>query len=109
MAIDLTKEAGLNPTQLAKLIPSPRTGHASHSSKVVRWITNGVLVNGQRVKLEALRMGGQWVSTAGALHEFGERLAAGKCDGPAMPLPASTSKRRREVERAERTLEHIGI
>ncbi len=109
MPIDLTKEAGLNPTQLAKLIPSPRTGHASHSSKVVRWIVNGVLVNGQCVKLEALRMGGQWVSTAGALHEFGERLALSRSETSPQPLPASTSKRRREVERAERTLEHIGI
>ncbi len=108
MAIDLTKDTGLSPTQAAKLVPS-WAGRPSHPSKIVRWIKVGLTVNGERIKLEALRMGGTWVTTAQALHEFGERLTRAE-QGEDLPCQSiSTTARRREVELAERTLDRVGI
>jgi hypothetical protein len=63
--------------------------------------------NGERVKLEALRLGGRWVSSREALQRFAEALT------PHTDTPASATRtprqRRRASERAARELERLGI
>jgi hypothetical protein len=107
MAIDLTTQRGLNLKQAAKLIPSCRDDRPTHISRLVRWITRGVKdQNGAIVKLEALRLGGQWITTAEAVQAFAERLTPSLSES----AESRTSKgRRKAAERADAELTKIGF
>lgn len=110
MPIDITKDDLKSAGELARHVPG-KNGKASGVGKINRWILRGVSVNGQTVRLEAVRLGGQWMSTLGALHEFAERqtaplLAAASPQG--QPTERSPG-RRKQVEAAERDLERAGI
>src|SRR4051794_23630272 len=79
MPFDLNSEPALTLAQAAKLVPSYRAGRATHVSRLVRWIVNGVrAVDGRIIKLEAMRLGGQWVTSAAALHRFAEAMTPGQ-------------------------------
>jgi hypothetical protein len=123
MPIDLSTERALTLREAAKLIPSSRKGRPTHISRVVRWITEGSRsADGRVVYLEALRLGGHWITSVEAIQRFGEALAlyrstaasAGKQSGLSGPDPRTatartTATRRRSAERAARELERIGI
>jgi hypothetical protein len=64
--------------------------------------------SGQLVKLEALRIGNRWVTSAPALQRFAERLTPATGDAP-IPAPRSPTARQRASERASRELDRIGI
>jgi hypothetical protein len=96
MAIDLHKEAGLDPTQAAPYFGSSRSSKPCHPSKVVRLITRGVLLpDGTRLRLEALRLGCKWVTTVQAITEFGQRLAAARLGGSDQGTVRDTKARRK--------------
>src|SRR3954447_6398168 len=107
MTFDLTSEPALTLSQAAKLVPSYRAGRATHVSRLVRWIVNGVRADdGRVVRLEAMRLGGQWVTSAAALQRFAEAMTPGPVPLAPSQTPAS---RRKAAERAARALDRIGI
>lgn len=91
--------------QIAATLPPARRGKAVTSSCLTRWILNGVRTpDGGRVRLEAIRLAGRWVTTPQALERF---LAAqqGRAPAPAQLVTGRASARRqRESERASEVL-----
>jgi hypothetical protein len=64
---------GIELTDVAKLVPG-------HPSTAWRWITAGAAMpDGTRLKLEAVRCGGRWVTTKAALRRFLAALTAAYC------------------------------
>ncbi len=64
---------------LARTLPGYRGKTAIHPATLFRWITSGVMLpNGARLKLEALRIGGRFVSSQAALSRFFERQTAAR-------------------------------
>jgi hypothetical protein len=62
-------------TEAASRFPGQRGAARLHPATLTRWILKGSKgVNGQRVKLEALRMGSRWLTSAAALARFANAL-----------------------------------
>src|SRR5262249_44864859 len=81
----------------------------THFSTVFRGIMKGVPgPDGQRVRLDALRVGGKWVTTRAALQAFAEATTP-KLDGVATTAPRTAKTRRKAAERAGEELEALGI
>jgi hypothetical protein len=58
-------------TRAAQRIPSTRQGKPVTLSCLLRWVQTGVIgPNGQRIKLEAARLAGKWVTTPAAIRRF---------------------------------------
>jgi hypothetical protein len=80
----------------------------THFSTVYRWVLKGIPgSNGSRVRLEALRLGAEWVTTRSALQRFAEATTPKPAES--VNLPRATSKRRAASEQAEKELEKVGI
>ena len=65
MSIDLEQDQLLTLPQACRMLPrkpSPAT--------LWRWRKSGVVVNGKRIRLECIRVGGQWHTTRAAFSEF---------------------------------------
>jgi hypothetical protein len=78
-------------------------------SCVLRWVIDGVkLPTGDVVRLEAVRLGGRWITSVEALERFADRQTPRLDDTPA-PTPRSPSKRERAATRAANELDRIGI
>lgn len=104
---------GKSVSEVARLIPPFRGGKRGTPSLVTRWITDGVRGLGNaRVRLEAVRLSGRWVTTAGALSRFLQaqqaELPGGDVAVPAGPAP-TRSRRQGQAESAQRALEQLGI
>jgi len=123
-------EAHITLTQAAKLTP----GRPS-TNCLWRWCRRGVIArNGERVRLEHVRIGGKLFTRRSWLEEFGRRLASADSKyfdaepaatateprapaheppaaAPAAPHRRQTSadRRRRRIEDAERRLNALGI
>jgi hypothetical protein len=107
MAINLFTERILSLPQAAKVWPSYQNGKATHVSRLVRALTRGSKdPSGNLIKLEALRLGGQWVTSAEAIQRFAERLTPS--DQSAAPRCTPVA-RRRAAESADSELERLGI
>lgn len=66
-------ETLLSLTDLAKRCPRGRGAgptHCAHRATVLRWVVRGVRVGSARVKLEACRVGGRWVTSEQAYERF---------------------------------------
>jgi hypothetical protein len=76
---------------------------------LLRWVLDGIrTADGLRVRLEAARLGGRWLTTAGALARFAAAQTP-DLDAPAdTPVPRGATQRRRAAERAGRELERAG-
>jgi hypothetical protein len=73
--IDSTKEHLLSLAEATKLIPAARDGKRTHTSTLLRWIVRGTQSpEGKLVRLEAVRFGSRWFTTAEAIRRFSERL-----------------------------------
>jgi hypothetical protein len=107
--IDITTEQPLALADAAKLIPAARGGKRCHLSTILRWIHKGSRgPNGTIVKLEAIRLGGRWLTTRQALLRFAEHLTPRMDDEPRQP-PRGPEGRRRGSERAAAELEKFGL
>jgi hypothetical protein len=107
--IDLSTETTLSLKQAAHISPTGRKGRPTHLSTVWRWILTGAKApDGTLVRLEAVRLGGRWVTSREALQRFAERLTP-RLDTPAPPQPRTVRARERASRRAEKELEKIGI
>lgn len=74
----LLNETTLSLTDACKILPTGRNGSKPHIGTLTRWINDGVTTaDGTNVRLEALRLGGKWVTSKEALQRFAERLTPG--------------------------------
>jgi hypothetical protein len=107
--IDLAIELPLSLADAAKLIPPGRSGKRCHLSTPLRWILKGAkALDGTVVKLEAIRLGGRWITSREALQRFAERLTP-RLDTQPAPTARANSRRRRACERAAAELERRGV
>jgi hypothetical protein len=107
--IDLRTETTMSLDQAARGFPPGRNGKRCHLSTVLRWIRKGAKApNGERVRLEAWRLGGRWLTSKEAIQRFCQRLTP-QLETLAVPTPRSQGKRRRGAERAKKELDRIGI
>lgn len=94
--------------ELAKTLPPHRRGRPVTLSCILRWITDGASApDGTRVRLEAVRMPGGWVSTQGAMRRFFQALTP-RLD-QAHPEIRTPIARQRAMERAAEELSQEGI
>jgi hypothetical protein len=86
----LLAETPLSLTEVCRKLPVGLGGSELHLSTVLRWCTVGVKSpDGTVVRLEAVRVGKRWVTSAEALNRFIDRIT------PTYAKP--TTKRRRAV------------
>jgi len=107
--IDFLKEPLISLCTAAKLLPPSRRGRPVSFQCVLRWIMDGARgPDGERVRLEAVRLGGRWLTSKEALGRFAARLTP-QIGKNAAPAPRTSRQWRRAAERAERELERLGI
>jgi hypothetical protein len=117
--IDLHNETLLGLAEAAARLPWYRRGRPKGKSTVLRprpmtasailrWVLSGVRgPDGKKVKLEANRLGGRWVTSVEALQRFSDRQTPD--ESKQAPTPRSPAARRRASERADRELDELGI
>jgi hypothetical protein len=76
-------------------------------SCIVRWIKQGVRGPNGRVHLEAIRIGGRFLTSVEALERFAAAQTPDLADRP--QLPRTPTARRRASERAAEQLSRIGM
>jgi hypothetical protein len=105
--IDISSEKILPLREAAKLVPSARLGRPCTFQCILRWVLNGTRApDGQNVKLDALRLGGRWITSREALQRFAESLTP----QASPPKPTKTTKQRqRAADKAEAELTRLGI
>jgi hypothetical protein len=102
-------ETTLSLSQAARRLPPGRKGAPVSLACVLRWVLDGSRApDGRVVKLEAVRLGGRWLTSLEALQRFAEALTPRLNDSPVSP-PRTRRQRQRAAERAERELEEMGI
>ncbi len=108
-AASLLSETLISLSDAARRLPPGRGRRPVSFSCVLRWITTGVPgPDGQRVRLEGVRVGGRWLTSEEALARWAERLTPTPDDGPVAP-PRTVRQRRRASDRAAEELEQAGI
>ena len=107
--IDTATESLLSLAQAAPLFPPGRNGSRPTIGCFTRWILKGVKgPTGELVRLEAVRLGGKWVTSREAIQRFAERLTPRLDDEPSA-APRTSNQRRSASEAAARELEQMGI
>jgi len=86
-----------------RLMPRTPRGRPIHLCTVVRWKDRGL----RGVKLEAVRLGGRWVTSREALERFVERLTSAASAGGAASETTATVNRR--ADQAGEVLKREGI
>lgn len=72
----LTTDKLISLTEVCALLPGARGAKRLHRQTIARWIEKGVKgKSGERVKLEAKRVGHRWLTTAAAVEVFFALLA----------------------------------
>jgi hypothetical protein len=103
--IDLSNEAMIPLSEAARIVKPGRSGQRTHISTVLRWILNGARGPQQkRIRLEAVRLGGRWLTSREAIQRFAERLTP-SLESPAIQAPRTPLRRKRAAEHAARKLE----
>jgi hypothetical protein len=109
MAIDLSTETTVSLSQAARLLPPGRRGRPVSLSCLLRWVLGGAKgPGGDLIRLEAVRLGGRWLTSREALQRFAERLTPQLGSAPAA-APRTPGRRARAGDRAGRELDKIGI
>ena len=106
-AASVLDETVLSLTEAARRVPSYRGGRPVSLSCIMRWILDGVKTPHGLVRLEAVRLGGRWITSAEALKRFAAAQTPDLADRP--QLPRTPTARRRASDRAEAQLEKSGF
>jgi hypothetical protein len=111
--IDIQTEPLIPLAAACDLIPPGRSGRRTHLSTILRWIQKGAKApDGTTLRLEAVRLGGRWMTSAAALQRFAEaltpRLDGAESDHPAR-TPLTPGQRQRAAKKAGEALERMGI
>jgi hypothetical protein len=107
----LLNEGPLGLAAAARLVPSFRGGKSTAPSTVFRWISEGCRgAGGERIKLEAARIGGRWITSQAALDRFVAALTAAHSTESSTEarLPRSPGARRSASHEAAKALEDAG-
>lgn len=106
--IDLTNETSLSLTQATRLLPPSRGDRPVTISCILRWTLRGARSpSGELVRLEAIRLGGRWVTSCEALQRFAQALTPSLSESP--PTQRTPAAQQRACERAAQQLEKLGI
>jgi hypothetical protein len=109
MMLDLTNEPLQPLATIASWIPPAHGGRKTHLSTVLRWILKGARAHdGTKVRLEAVRLGGRWMSSREAFQRFAERLTP-RFEVTPPAIAGSPMARTKAAERAEKELERMGV
>jgi hypothetical protein len=107
--IDLSTESALSLNQAAGILPAGRGGRPVSLGCILRWVLDGAKApDGNRVRLEAVRLGGRWVTSREAVQRFAEALTPRLSDAR-MSSPRTPRRRERANARAVKELEAAGI
>ena len=111
LAEEIIGGLALGPGEVARMVPARRNGRPTSPSTIWRWMSSGIRVNGQVIKLASVRIGTNRLTSRRALLEFLERQQAAQQGEPdPAPTPSPTQSRRRaEVASAIGTLEQMGV
>lgn len=106
--IDLANETNISLSAAARMLPPGRRGRPVSLSCVLRWVLEGVrLPSGRVVRLDAVRLGGRWLTSVEALQRFADAQTP-RLDGE--PAKVRTpGARQRAAERVEKELQRVGI
>jgi hypothetical protein len=107
--IDLRNESTLTLAQAARMLPPGRRGRPATLSCVLRWVRDGVKTPTGTIRLEAIRLGGRWLTSVEALERFAARQTPAFGERPAPPTPRTPAQRERATRAATRELEAEGI
>lgn len=101
---------GLSSAAAGRLFPGHRGGKSVDPSTTFRWITRGAAApDGRRVKLEAVRVGGRWLTSRGAVARFVAALTpASDPDTSTPPASRTPAARKRASEKAVAALKAMG-
>jgi hypothetical protein len=102
---------GLSLSAAGRLFPGHRGGESVDPSTVFRWVTRGTrTAGGQTVRLEAVRVGGRWLTSRGAVARFVSALTSAAEPTSTAPLatPRTTASRTRAAEKAAAKLKAMG-
>jgi hypothetical protein len=106
---DLTTETPVPLAEACKLVPPGRGGKTTHLSTLLRWILTGARSpSGDIVRLEAIRLGGRWMTSRQALQRFAEGLTP-RLAADLTPAPRTPAARHRASQRAAGELTKNGI
>jgi hypothetical protein len=106
-AIDMASEELLTFPQASRRLPIVSGKEPMNPTTVWRWHRYGLRrADGVMVRLQAVRIGGRWVTSAQALERFLEALNA--TSGEAAQQPRSPHARSRAAERAGDELQRLG-
>src|SRR5262245_29559667 len=90
--LDVHNETMLSLRDASRRIPPSRNGKPTHVSTLLRWILNGV----KGVKLDAVRLGGRWVTSVEAIQRFSRNLTSAMAPQESLrsphPSQASTAE-----------------
>jgi hypothetical protein len=105
MPTSLLNEQLISLAAACTIIPPAKGAERTHLSTPLRWIKRGVRspTTGERVRLEACRLGGRWMTSRPAVERFIDRLTPSADVAPPSAV-RSTGKRRRASEKAARDL-----
>jgi hypothetical protein len=110
--IDINSEEVFPLRDATEIVPSNRRDKEGKPKPVsfqciLRWVEEGSIgPDGERVKLEAIRLGNRWLTSREALQRFAERLTP----APQTPATKRTVKQARtRCERAAQELERQGV
>jgi hypothetical protein len=100
--------SGLNLGQAARCFPSYRDSKPVNPSTIFRWIMSGVrLADGMRLRLEARRVGGRWLTSRQAIQRFIDEQTPRFDDDRSEP--DTSRQREKTAERAGIELGKLGI
>jgi hypothetical protein len=96
-------------TRAARRMPRTRLDRPVTLGCLLRWITTGVSgPNGLRIKLEAARLAGKWVTSPGAIRRF-VAAQTPALNGEKAPTPRTPGQRSKAAEIASKQLDKAGI
>jgi hypothetical protein len=105
---EISQGHGKSLSQAAKLFPPSRRCRPVTLSCLVRWVTEGVRgPDGKRIRLEAARLAGRWITTPQAIARFIE--AQTPTLASELFAPRAPAARQRASEQAASRLGKIGI
>ncbi len=108
---EIQSGGGLSLSAAGRMFPAHRGEGTVDPSTVFRWVNRGAkTAGGQMVKLEAVRVGGRWLTSRGAVARFVQALtpAADPVPKPLTATPRTPAARLRASERAGRELDQRG-
>ena len=109
--IDLSVEQPIPLAKACQFVPPARQGRRTHLSTLLRWIQKGAKApDGTTLRLEAVRIGGRWMTSRAALQRFAEALTPNLGAVDSAPVLVRTeAKRRKASEKAAVELAKVGI